>query len=147
MEENKEISHMSKETEELIIDFEVVELAQIDALIEQGIYSNRADFIREASRKHLEVHREKIEFQLFTIGRFVTNEKEGTKIIGISLITQKSLRKLAKNHQKIRLNVTGMLIIDTHVDPQLFEETVKHVALRGKLVASNEIKEIIEKMK
>lgn len=133
---------MSNETEKLTINLGVVELAQIDVLVEQGIYSNRSDLIRTAIRQHLEVHKEKIELSLTPI----SNKSNLTKTIGVIKISKKSLQKLYEGNEKLNLSVIGMLIIDADINSKLFEDTVESVVLRGKLVASKEIKKIIEEM-
>lgn len=133
---------MSNETEKLTINLGVVELAQIDVLVEQGIYSNRSDFIRTAIRKQLETHKEKIELSLSPI----SNERDLTKVIGILRISKKDLEKLARQNKKLAISTIGMLVIDTDISVELFESTVESVLLRGKLVASKEIKRIIEEL-
>jgi hypothetical protein len=42
--------------------------------------------------------------------------------------------------------IIGMLIIDKDIDTELFLRTVDTVVVRGKLIASDEIRDIIEKM-
>ncbi|MBP1045492.1 ribbon-helix-helix protein, CopG family [Enterococcus sp. BWM-S5] len=133
---------MSNETEKLTINLGVVELAQIDVLVEQGIYSNRSDLIRTAVRKQLEVHSERIDQQLLP----VSTKKEWTKTVGILSLSKKNLEKLAEDNEKISVSVIGMLIIDQKVNRELFEKTVDDVLIRGKLVASDEIKELVREM-
>lgn len=133
---------MQNETEKLTINLGVVELAQIDVLVEQGIYSNRSDFIRTAVRKNIEKHKEKIELSLTPI----VKKEDLTKTIGIMKITKKSLEALLKDNKKLNLSIIGMLIFDTNISPKLFESTVDSVIIRGKLVSSKEIKKIIDEM-
>lgn len=134
---------MANETEKLTINLGVVELAQIDVLVEQGIYSNRSDFIRTSIRKQLEVHSETIENQLTPL----SNKKDWTKTaVGIISISQKSLERLAKHNEKLSISVIGMLTIDKDISTKLFEETVSNVMIRGKLIAPYEIKKIIKTM-
>ena len=134
---------MANETEKLTINLGVVELAQIDVLVEQGIYSNRSDFIRTSIRKQLEVHSETIENQLTPL----SNKKDWTKTaVGIISISQKSLERLAKHKEKLSISVIGMLTIDKDISTKLFEETVSNVMIRGKLIAPYEIKKIIKTM-
>lgn len=136
-------NNMANETEKLTINLGVVELAQIDVLVEQGIYSNRSDFIRTSIRKQLEVHSETIENQLTPL----SNKKDWTKTaVGIISISQKSLERLAKHKEKLSISVIGMLTIDKDISTKLFEETVSNVMIRGKLIAPYEIKKIIKTM-
>ena len=134
---------MSNETEKLTINLGVVELAQIDVLVEQGIYSNRSDFIRTSIRKGLETHSEIIERQLTP----VASKKAWEKVIGIWRVDKETLEEwAAESNEKLNISVIGMLILDKDITVEQFEKTVAKIALRGKLVASDEIKAAIKKM-
>ena len=133
---------MPNETEKLTVNLGIVELAQIDVLVEQGIFSNRSDFIRNAVRIKLEDYKDKIEQQLLPL----SSNKFWRYTIGIQKITKKDIENLVNDKQKINISVIGMLIIDKAIDAELFEKTVEHVIIRGKLLAEKNIKEIIEKM-
>ena len=146
---------MANETEKLTINLSVVELAQVDVLVERGIYSNRSDFIRTSVRNHLKDYNEKIENQLIPIG----SEAKWTGGIGIISISKSTLEQLAAKGKKqedesygifgipkLNISVIGMLIFDKDISAELFEKTVAKVSIRGKLVASPEIKDIIDKM-
>ena len=134
---------MSNETEKLTLNLGVVELAQIDVLVEQGIYSNRSDFIRTSIRKDLEAHSETIERQLTPIA----SKKAWEKVIGIWRVDKATLEEwAAESSEKLNLSVIGMLMIDKDISVELLEKTVAKVALRGKIVASDEIKAAIKKM-
>lgn len=133
---------MANDMEKLTINLGVVELAQIDVLTEQGLYSNRSDFIRTAVRKHLEGYTDTLLQQLNPI------PSKTHKIRGICIIeiTRYELEALEKEHQKVDINIIGVLIIGKNVSAELFKRTVEHVVVHGKLVASDEIKQIIDKM-
>ena len=131
------------ESEKISINLGVVEIAQIDVLVEQGHFSNRTDFIRTAVRKELEVHKNKIERQYGPI----TDEKYQSFGVGIATVSHKFLEDWAASDvRKINYYQIGMLIFDKKISLELFEKTVGSVTVRGKLVASDEIKEAIEKM-
>lgn len=133
---------MSNETEKLTLNLGVVELAQVDVLVELGIYSNRSDFIRTATRKQLELYKERIETSLTPI----SSKREFAKAVGIFKLSKAALEILVKDKEKLNISVIGMLIVDNDVEAKLFQDTVESVVLRGKLIASKEIKEIIEEM-
>jgi len=133
---------MSNETEKLTVNLGVVELAQIDVLVEQGLYSNRSDFIRTSIRKCLEPHKEGVE-------RFISpivSKQNMLKGVGILRVSKKDLESLAKENKRLDISVVGMLIIDDKVSVELFEKAVERVTLRGKLVASDLIKDIVKKL-
>ena len=133
---------MANDTEKLTINLGVVELAQVDVLVEQGIYANRSDFIRTAIRHNLERHKDSIENALAPIA----GKTEFVKVIGITGVTRKSLEKLLEVNEKLNFSVIGMFVVDSNISPQLFQQTVESVHLRGKLVASEEIKALIAQM-
>ena len=135
---------MANETEKLTVNLGVVELAQVDVLVEQGIYSNRSDFIRTSVRNHLKNYNENFENQLIPIA----SKKTWEKTIGIAIITKKLLEEWVtkENEKKLNFSVIGMLVFDKDISTALFENTVDTVLIRGKLVASSEIKDIINKM-
>ena len=132
---------MTNETEKLTINLGVVELAQIDVLVEQGMYSNRSDFIRTAIRRDLEANSEKIERHLVPIASKV----EWSKTIGIAIIDTKVLEEYSERNEKLNISVIGMLIFKSDISVSLFEETIGNVSIRGKLIASDEIKDILNK--
>jgi len=137
---------VSNETEKLTINLGVVELAQIDVLVEQGIYSNRSDLIRTAVRKQLEVHESKIERAITPI----SGAKQTTGIwgVGIVYLDKGGLQEAFEDNGRrpFKISVVGMLKIGNDVSTKLFKETVARVNIRGKLVASPEIKKLIEEM-
>jgi Arc/MetJ-type ribon-helix-helix transcriptional regulator len=133
---------MSNETEKLTINLGVVELAQIDVLVEQGIYANRSDFIRTAIRKDIDNYSERIQQQLTPIA----SKKEWEKVLGIMMINKNTLESLKREGQKANISVIGMLIIHNDVCVQLFNQTIEQIIVRGKIVAPNELKKIIHDM-
>jgi Arc/MetJ-type ribon-helix-helix transcriptional regulator len=133
---------MINDTEKITINLGVVELAQIDVLVEQGIYSNRSDFMRQAIRKQLDGYRSVIENQLAPF----PSGKKWRFTIGITTLTRKSLEQMAADNEKLSISVIGMLIVDADVEPALFADVVERFSLKGKLVASDEIKGIIKTM-
>jgi len=134
---------MLNETEKLTINLGITELAQVDVLVEQGLYSNRSDLIRTAIRRQLENHKEDIERSLVPIA----SKAEWTRVIGIFTIDKVTLKEWSnESNEKLNISVIGMLIIDKGISLQLFESAVGRIVIRGKIIASAEIKEAIKKM-
>ena len=131
---------MAIESEKLTVNLGLVELAQIDVLVEQGIYSNRSDLIRTAVRKQLELDKSYIEQSLLLNAGIY----EHVKIIGIGVITKSFLEEFHSEGKKIDITTIGMLTISSNIEPQLFSQTVGKVTVKGKLRASPEIKALIE---
>jgi Arc/MetJ-type ribon-helix-helix transcriptional regulator len=133
---------MISETEKITLNLGVVELAQIDVLAEQGIFTNRSDFIRTAIRKQLENHKEQIE-QSFA---FMSGTRRRAVTVGIHKITKKQLEKIVRGNDKLELSVLGMLIIDEDIGEELFSAAVEHITVRGKLIAAKEIVKTVAEM-
>ena len=134
---------MSNETEKLTINLGVVELAQVDVLVEQGLYANRSDLIRTAIRKQLETHKSDIERSLTPIG----SKKKWERMVGIGGVEKSGLEEWADgNHEKMNISAIGMFIVPKNISVELFEKAIARVIVRGKLIASDEIKEAIKKM-
>ena len=130
------------ESEKLSINLGVVELAQIDVLVEQGIYSNRSDFIRTVIRKELEIQKKKIERHFSVLG---LKGKSGWRFtLGVFVCTKRFLEQWAADGEKLSLTVIGMFIVEKDVSLELFENAVGNLTIRGKIVASDEIKEAIK---
>jgi len=136
---------MSNESEKLTINLGVVELAQIDVLVEQGLYSNRSDFIRMSIRKNLEPHKEDIARFVTPISSAINTRK--VWVVGIDDFSKKKLEMLVSENKKLDISIVGMLVIHQDVTAELFEKAVESVRLRGKLVAPDEIKAIIKAQK
>jgi len=136
-------SIMSNETEKITINLGVVDLAQVDVLVEQGLYANRSDFIRTAIRKDLESHKETIE----RAAKLAYDKPDWGWFLGISNISRKTLEEYVENGRKMKLSGVGMLVVDKSIDAELFEKAVERVVVRGKLVADKEIRKIIDGMK
>ena len=142
---------MTNEMEKLTINLGVVELAPIDVLVEQGIYSNRSDLIRTSVRKELEVHQKNIEEALraSAIVGYVGTNPAGIFSVGICYVSKADLEEAYQelDGKKFKISVIGMLKLDSEISTELFAKTVSRVTMRGKLAATPEIKKLIEEMK
>ena len=133
---------MAVESEKLTINLGLVELAQIDVLVEQGIYSNRSDMIRTAVRKQIEQDKHYIEqSMMLSSGKY-----KQVKIIGIGVVSKSFLEEYIELGEKLDITAIGMLTIWDNVSEELFANTVGKITVKGKLVASPKIKEIIKNM-
>ena len=137
-------------TEKITVNLSAVELAQIDFLVERGLYASRSDFIRLATRKQSEEHKKEIEnFVDFSSQGGMLELVEGSgdlKIwgLGVVFINQDEVERLIRTSGKIDIRVIGVLNIDKAIDPEQFKGLLKRVKVSGKIVATPEIKEIIE---
>jgi len=138
--------------EKITINLSTVELAQIDFLVEKGLYASRSDFIRLATRKQTEEHRKEIE-------QFVDPTEKGVALslkwgendlkgwaLGVIGLSQEEVENVYQNDGIIDLRVIGVLKIAKNVDPEMFKKVLKRAHISGKVVAEPEIKAIIDEL-
>ena len=135
-------------SEKVTINLNTVELAQIDFLVDKGLYANRSDFIRLTARKLTEEHKKEIE-------KFVDASDESSWVsfgamteslvwtLGGASITRDYIEDVLKAGKKLDIRVIGVLIIKKDVDPEQFRKVVKRCKVFGKITAEPEIKTII----
>jgi Arc/MetJ-type ribon-helix-helix transcriptional regulator len=118
------------ETEKITINLGAVDLGKIDLLVDQGLYSNRADLIRTAIRQQLERHVDVIDQ---TVSR-------RHMIVGVIAWSARDLEAYRARGEKLRLGVVGMLILSSDVSGKLASETVESIDVFGSFRASPEVK-------
>lgn len=136
-------------SEKITINLSPVELAQIDFLVEKGLYASRSDFIRLATRKQTDEHKKEIE--RFVDPSMPENSWEGSEVpidtifvLGIALVDKDQIEELFFRDRKLDIRVIGVLKISDNVDPQKFKHVLKRAKISGKINAKPEIKTIIE---
>ncbi|MBE0600736.1 MAG: hypothetical protein IH607_03045 [Firmicutes bacterium] len=133
-----------QKTEKAAVNIGIVELAQIDVLVENLLYTNRSDFIRTAIRKQLEYHQGYIETVLGhgaeQHDRAMTATIGG---IGVFKLSAADLHRLKAQGKKANVVVVGVLIIDRSIDAELFSTQVASIKIYGKLQAPKHLQEIL----
>ena len=109
--------------EKITMNMSVVDLGQIDLLVEEGLYSNRADFLRTAVRNQLNSHND-------VLKQSVTRR---TMVIGVVDYAAQDLERYRATGDMIDANVVGMLIIHNDVTPELAKATIKSIKVFGVL--------------
>lgn len=117
-------------TEKITINMSAVDLGKVDLLVQEGMYSNRTDFIRTAIRNQLDKH-------TFEIQQSVTRHSYG---IGVFEYTSVNLEKLKLQGKKIKLSMIGYLRLTDDVTPELALETIESIHVLGIFQASDEVK-------
>ena len=133
-----------QKTEKAAVNVGVVEMAQIDVLVENLLYTNRSDFIRTAIRKQLETHQEYIDKVLAQSAE--QNEKAMTATIGgigVFRLSASDLHRLKAQGKKASVVVIGVLIIDRSIDAELFSAQIASMKIFGKLHAPTHLQEIL----
>ena len=118
------------DSEKITINMNAVDLGKIDLLVQEGVYSNRTDFIRTAIRNLLDKH-------IMEIQQSVTRHSYG---IGIFAYDRKELEQLKANGSKIKFTVVGMLALNDDIPAELAAEVVESVQVRGVFQASEAVK-------
>jgi Arc/MetJ-type ribon-helix-helix transcriptional regulator len=118
------------ETEKITINISAVDLGKIDLLVQEGLYSNRTDFIRTAYRNHLDKHNLEIQ-------QSVTRH---AYVIGVLVYDQSDFEKRKLKGEKIKLNLIGFLHLANNISPELAREVVESIQVRGIFQASEAVK-------
>ena len=137
-------------SEKVTINLSAVELAQIDFLVEKGLYASRSDFIRLATRKQTGEHQKEIE-------KFVDPENIGITAVTLGAITSNYLWSLGAAFlnqdyvedvlaagKTLDIRVIGLFTVNKNVEPEKFKQVLKRIKVFGKINAEPEIKQIIE---
>jgi Arc/MetJ-type ribon-helix-helix transcriptional regulator len=118
------------ESEKITINMSAVDLGKVDLLVQEGLYSNRTDFIRTAIRNQLDRHQLEIQ-------QSVTRH---AYVIGVLSYDRHDLeRRLAKG-ERIELNVIGYLRLADDIPAELAREVIASIQCRGVLQASQEVR-------
>ncbi len=121
------------DTEKITINMSAVDLGKVDLLVQEGLYSNRTDFIRTAIRNLLDKH--SLEIQ-----QSVTRHSYGIGVFGYSC---KDLERLKTKGDKLKFTVVGMLTLADDISPELAAEVIESVQVRGIFVASDAVKQAL----
>ncbi|PKO05775.1 MAG: CopG family transcriptional regulator [Chloroflexi bacterium HGW-Chloroflexi-3] len=118
------------DTEKITINMSAVDLGKVDTLVNEGLYSNRTDFIRTAIRSQLEKH-------TFEIQQSVTRH---SSVIGVLSFNRADLEKRKQKGKKLSLSVIGMLHLQDDIPPELATEVIEEIKVRGIFNASDAVK-------
>jgi Arc/MetJ-type ribon-helix-helix transcriptional regulator len=118
------------DTEKITINMPAVDLGKIDMLVQEGLYSNRTDFIRTAIRAQLEKH-------AFEIQQTV---RRHSFVIGVLTYNREDLERRRSMGEKLDIAVLGLLHLQGDISPELALEVVESIRLRGVFAASEEVK-------
>ncbi len=121
------------DTEKITINMSAVDLGKVDLLVQEGLYSNRTDFIRTAIRSQLEKHN--IEIQ-----QSVTRN---SYVIGVLVYDSSDLEKRKQKGEKIKMTIVGLLHLANDISPELAREVIESIQVRGIFQASEQVKEAL----
>jgi Arc/MetJ-type ribon-helix-helix transcriptional regulator len=121
------------DTEKITINMPAVDLGKIDLLVQEGLYSNRTDFIRTAIRAQMEKH-------TFEIQQSVSRH---SYVIGALTFNRADFEKRKESNEKLKLAIVGLLHLEDDISPDLADEVVESIQVRGILIASDAVKAAI----
>jgi Arc/MetJ-type ribon-helix-helix transcriptional regulator len=121
------------DSEKITINMSAVDLGKIDLLVGEGLYSNRTDLIRTAIRNQLDKHN--IEIQ-----QSVVRHAFG---LGMFHYDRSDFEKIKASGKKLDISIIGMLDLSYNITPELADEVVASVQVRGMFQASEEVKKIL----
>jgi Arc/MetJ-type ribon-helix-helix transcriptional regulator len=121
------------DTEKITINLSAVDLGKVDLLVQEGLYSNRTDFIRTAIRWQLDKH--SLEIQQ-SIARY-------SYVIGVLTYNRADLEKIKEKGEKLKIAIIGLLILQDNITAELANDVIETIRVRGILIASEAIKSIM----
>ncbi len=121
------------DTEKITINMSAVDLGKIDLLVQEGMYSNRTDFIRTAIRSQMEKH-------TFEIQQSVTRH---SYVIGVISYNRADFEKRKQKGEKLTIAIVGLLHLQDDISPELAAEVVESIQVRGIFIASEAVKAAI----
>lgn len=122
------------ESEKITINMIAVDLGKVDLLVQEGFYQNRTDFIRTAIRNQLDKHD-------VAVQSAIVRNSYG---MGIFEWGRKDLEKAVAKGERKSFNVIGLLVIDDDVTPELADQAIESIRVRGSFRASPAVKEALK---
>jgi hypothetical protein len=115
--------------QQIALTMDTCEVAEMDLLIEQGLYSSREDFLQTAARNLLRRHNVEIQ----PVAGQLT-------VAGMVVHSRKSLERLRAAGRQLDLNVTGIFRLSDDVTPELACAVIKSLKICGSFQASPDVK-------
>ena len=126
------------DSEKITINMSAVDLGKIDLLVQEGLYSNRTDFIRTAIRNQLDKH-------TLEIQQSVTRH---SSVVGVLVYDRADFEKRKARGEKIQISIVGLLHLASDITPELARDVVESLHVRGVFSASEAVKTaLVDRMK
>ena len=119
-----------EKTEKITVNLGVVDLGEIDLLVREGFFANRADFIRIAIRAQLATRAAAVEQ---TVAR-------KTLVLGTQRFSRRDLEALRAARKTLEIRVLGLASIADDVPAELARATIASVEVLGAFRASEAVK-------
>ena len=118
------------DTEKITINLSPVDLGQIDLLVQEGFYANRADLMRTAIRNQIASHAHVV---TETVSRRAL-------VLGLQHFSRGDLEAARAAHTKLDIHVLGLASIAPDVSAELALATIASVVVLGAFHASPAVK-------
>jgi len=119
-----------EKTEKITVNLGVVDLGEIDLLVREGFYANRADFLRIAIRSQLATRATAVQQ---TVAR-------KTLVLGTQRFTRRDLEEIRAAGKTLEIRVLGLASIADDVSAELARATIASVEVLGAFRASAAVK-------
>ncbi|MFQ5691223.1 MAG: CopG family transcriptional regulator [Gemmatimonadota bacterium] len=121
------------ETEKVTVNLTVVDIGQIDLLVEEGLYSNRTDFVRSAIRLQFNQHRDVV--KQASVRR--------SMVVGVLTFDREALEQKRVAGEKIAIRAIGLVILTDDIPPQLAIDVIESIKVYGSLRAGDRVREAL----
>jgi Arc/MetJ-type ribon-helix-helix transcriptional regulator len=118
------------DTEKITINMSAVDLGKIDLLVQEGMYSNRTDFIRTGIRNLLDKHSLEIQ-QSVTRNSYV---------VGALSYDRAELEKWKEKGEKRKITILGLLHLHDDISAELASEVIESIKVLGIFIVSDQVK-------
>jgi Arc/MetJ-type ribon-helix-helix transcriptional regulator len=118
------------DSEKITINMSAVDLGKVDLLVQEGLYSNRTDFIRTAIRSQVEKH-------TFEVQQSVARH---SYVIGVLVYDRRDLEKKKEMGVRMTITIIGLLTLADDIPAGLAAEVIESVQVRGIFNASEAVK-------
>lgn len=118
------------DSEKITINLGFVDLGHIDLLVQEGVYSNRTDFIRTAIRNQIDRHGD-------IVRQAVTRKSVD---LGLRHFSRADLEAVRDAGDMLDIRVLGLATIAADVTPELARATIASLTILGALHASAAVK-------
>ena len=123
-----------EKTEKITVNLGVVDLGEIDLLVREGFYANRADFLRIAIRAQLATRATAVQQ---TVAR-------KTLVLGTQRFTRRDLEEIRAAGKTLEIRVLGLASIADDVPAELARATIGSVEVLGAFRASAAVKAALD---
>jgi len=125
-----ELRPKGADSEKITLNLGYVDLGHIELMVQEGFYSNRADFIRTAIRNQLDRHADVLK----------QSATRKSLDLGLRNYSREDLEAARRAGQVLHINVLGLASIAHDVTPELARATIASVSVLGALHATPAVK-------